>query len=76
MWEVKDLTEDQRWEQFTRELGALLNGSPDHVEQLVEVVRHKEARDEVFRWSVAEVFPILSVEKRTRFAQTMHELAS
>ncbi len=75
MWEVKNLTEDQRWEQFARELGALLDGTPDHVEQLVQVVRHREARNDVFNWAIKGVFPRLTLPQRVQFAQTMRVLA-
>ena len=61
---------------FARELAGLLDGSPDHVEQLVEVVRHQEARDDVFNWAVRGVFPILTPAKRVMFSRFMHELAS
>ena len=76
MRDAQKLTEDQRWEAFARELAMLLDGLPGHVEGLVEVVRHPEARDAVFTWAIQGVFPRLTVEKRRRLAQFMHVLES
>jgi hypothetical protein len=76
MQEVDERAEDERWARFARELAMLLDGSPDHVEQLVELVRNHEARDDVFAWAIRGVFPILTPAKRVMFSRFMHELAS
>jgi hypothetical protein len=48
MRDVKDLTEDERWEIFIRELAGLMNASPAIREEFIDKVRPREGREGVF----------------------------